>query len=528
MLKKYLYIFLFITLGIITSFLAHAILEISIIYLLTLNFTRYGLGLNWQTWFIIHRIGAIILLLAGVGFGFQQGAYWWKYVYADKKYSTRFRSAKNIAALFFIAAAALSFAFPATVFSQTKIELEAELKKIETQIAEYEKELATTKTEKQTLTNKINQLKKEQNKISLQIKSTNLQIKELSQQLSTTQNFIQKTSQKLNQLQEEMGQIIRVVQERTEKSPLEILGQTGAITAFFAEVEALEQLSGNLASLAGQTKDTKKELEGQYSDLETKQTEKKNLLSIQILQNQNLRNKTDEQNKILKETQGKEIKYQTMLVDSQKKVREIKNRIYELLGVSTQITFGQAVEIAQLVAKETDVRPAFLLAVLTQESNLGKNLGTCNRLGDPDAKSWRAVMKPDRDQVPFLAITKELNVDPDITPVSCPMRDANGNKIGWGGAMGPAQFIPSTWVLYKDRVAAFTGKEHANPWDIRDAFIAAALLLKDNGATSGRNDAEWRAAMLYFSGSINLKFRFYGDNVLALVKKYEEDIKALG
>jgi len=42
-------------------------------------------------------------------------------------------------------------------------------------------------------------------------------------------------------------------------------------------------------------------------------------------------------------------------------------------------------------------------------------------------------MKPDRDQEPFLAITKELGRDPDMTPVSCPMRDKNGKRIGWGG-----------------------------------------------------------------------------------------------
>ena len=29
------------------------------------------------------------------------------------------------------------------------------------------------------------------------------------------------------------------------------------------------------------------------------------------------------------------------------------------------------------------MRPAFLLAILTQESDLGKNVGTCNRAGDP-------------------------------------------------------------------------------------------------------------------------------------------------
>ena len=195
-----------------------------------------------------------------------------------------------------------------------------------------------------------------------------------------------------------------------------------------------------------------------------------------------------------------------------------------MLGVSTQITFGQALEIAQWASNQTGVRAAFLLAILTQESNLGKNVGTCNRPGDPPEKSWKVVMKPDRDQQPFLTITSELGMNPDITPVSCPMHDSSGNQIGWGGAMGPAQFIPSTWMGWKDKIAAITGKT-ANPWDIRDAFLAAALKLKAGGA--GSKSGEWAAAMLYFSGSTNVRFRFYGDSVVAMANQYQNDIDSL-
>ena len=90
--------------------------------------------------------------------------------------------------------------------------------------------------------------------------------------------------------------------------------------------------------------------------------------------------------------------------------------------------------------------------------------------------------------------------------------------------MGPAQFIPSTWMGYRDKVTAITGKS-ANPWDIRDAFLAAALLLKASGA--GSESGEWAAAMRYFSGSTNPRFRFYGDSVVSLAEKYQEDIDNL-
>ena len=77
---------------------------------------------------------------------------------------------------------------------------------------------------------------------------------------------------------------------------------------------------------------------------------------------------------------------------------------------------------------------------------------------------------------------------------------------------------------YKDQVTAISGKL-ANPWDIRDAFLAAAIKLQTGGA--GSVDGEWAAAMRYFSGSTNPKYRFYGDNVVATAKQYQSDIDQL-
>jgi membrane-bound lytic murein transglycosylase B len=133
-------------------------------------------------------------------------------------------------------------------------------------------------------------------------------------------------------------------------------------------------------------------------------------------------------------------------------------------------------------------------------------------------------MNPTRDQPPFVSITAQLGLDPNVTPISCPMRDLHGNQIGWGGAMGPAQFIPSTWVGYAPKVAKITGQP-ANPFDIRDAFLAAAIKLAAGGATS--QSGEWAAAMRYFSGGTNPAYSFYGDSVVATAAKYQNDINQL-
>ncbi len=428
-----------------------------------------------------------------------------------------------------VIAIALSYLLqPYLVSSQTKEELEQQLAEINRQIAQYEQELKQTQSQKTTLTNKINQLKKEQSKIELQIKSTNLQIKQLESKIEETQTSLQVTEQQLAEVKNQISQNIQLLDEKEQQPLLIVLLSKNNLSDLFFELQSLNSLSGNLTSLLKNLEIIKTEYQQQEKIYEAQQEDAKNLLAIKALQQKDLTSKANEQAKILEETKGKEAAYQAMLAESRKKAEEIRNRIYELLGVGKQISFGEAVEIANWAYSQTGVRPAFLLAILTQESDLGKNIGQCylkdpvtgDGVGKNTGRKFERVMNPKRDVPVFLQITKELGLDPYSTQVSCPM------SFGWGGAMGPAQFIPSTWILYKSKLSSILGKT-PNPWDIRDSFLAAALLLKDNGARSGDTNSEWQAAMLYFSGSLNPKYSFYGDNVMALTEKYQQDINTL-
>ena len=67
--------------------------------------------------------------------------------------------------------------------------------------------------------------------------------------------------------------------------------------------------------------------------------------------------------------------------------------------------------------------------------------------------------------------------------------------------MGPAQFIPSTWMLVRAEVATLTGSSPANPWSVRDSFLASGLYLRDLGAATN----PLRAAARYF-GAANLGY----------------------
>ncbi|MCX6760109.1 MAG: hypothetical protein NTW46_02085, partial [Candidatus Nealsonbacteria bacterium] len=206
---------------------------------------------------------------------------------------------------------------------------------------------------------------------------------------------------------------------------------------------------------------------------------------------------------------------------------EIENRKFELVGEPDALNFKTALDIARYVEGATGVRPAFLLAILQEELSLEKfdlcyltNFETGEGVRATSGDALPRVMNPKRDIPGFLTIAKELDRDPKKTLVTCPM------SFGWGGAMGPADFIPSSWIKYKEKSEKITGKP-ADPWNINDAFLAAGLHLADNGAKARTKEGEWNAAMLYFSISINPEYSFYGDSVLEIADIIQGDIDIL-
>lgn len=415
-------------------------------------------------------------------------------------------------------------------FDQEKAQLEKQLAEIEKEIAAQEKILAATQQQKATLQNKIKQLKQQAAKLALQIKSTNINLNYLNVQIDETNNAIAKTTENINQTKANLASLLQSLYQLKQTSLIEILLSSRQLSEFFDYANALNSLQEKIQANINELNDLRITLDNQNQKLSSDKEATQSLLAMQLLQKDKLAQTQKEQAMLLEITKGNEAKYQQMLQASRQKANEIRSRIYDLLGVKTQVTFGEALEIANWVSSRLNIRPAFLLAILTQESNLGKNVGTCNRPGDPYEKSWQVVMKPDSRDA-FLQITKELGLDPNTTPISCPIHDPSrgmiAGKNSWGGAMGPAQFMPKTWLAYKDKIAQVTGHPQPNPWDVKDAFVAAALYLVNWGADKQTRDAEWRAAMIYFSGSTNLRYRFYGDNVMAIASRYEQDIAAL-
>ncbi|MDD4409723.1 MAG: lytic murein transglycosylase [Candidatus Pacebacteria bacterium] len=201
---------------------------------------------------------------------------------------------------------------------------------------------------------------------------------------------------------------------------------------------------------------------------------------------------------------------------------------------SDGVRFKEATVLAKYAEKMTGVSPALTLAIISKESGegevFGKGVGQCyltdSDTGDGiDSKgnTRKRVMSPTRDVASFLEMAESLGLDPKELPVSCWIPSySNGKPYSWGGSMGPAQFIPSTWNNFRSEAKEILGKE-PNPWLMKDSFLTVALYLKRSGGV----DDPFLSACRYYSGKCNASGKVYANNIMEKMKSYEEDIGLL-
>jgi hypothetical protein len=395
-----------------------------------------------------------------------------------------------------------------------RAQLQEELKNIEAQIEAQRSVIQQKQKEATTLERDIAIFDAKIAKAKLEIKMRDIEIVQLSDGISNRSTSIKSLSVKIDDKRNSIAELLRNTNEIDSISLIEILLGNETLSDFFVEPDSYELIQRSLQDSLAEFRGIKNQTEKEKEELENKKAEQVAMKGIQEIERNRLTQAETEKKRILKITKGEESKYQKVLSESQKSAAAIRTQLFLLTG-SPSIPFGKAVEYANIASSITGIRPAFLLGVIAEESNLGANVGTGN---------WKTDMHPTRDAPIFKEITAKLGLDPDKMPVS------KKAWYGWGGAMGPAQFIPSTWVMYESKIAALTGHNPPNPWDPYDAFVASAILLTENGAVAGNLASERLAALRYLAGWKNAEksaYAFYGDDVMDLAAKYQSQIDIL-
>jgi len=407
--------------------------------------------------------------------------------------------------------------------NEERAELEAELEELEEQIGEYEDTIAEYRKQGTSLQGEINALQAKIDKINLQIRAINLSLTQLNGEISNTTSRIGQVEDDIDKSKEALSALLRKTYVEDRRGLIEVLLSNPSLSEFFGSVNDLLAVQDSLRVAVEEFAELRDELIDQKELLALEREDVVALKEYQERQRGDVALARNEKDTLLEITKGKESEYQVLLLETQKTAAEIRSRIFELIG-GGEMTFEEAYDFAKFAEQATGVRAALILAVLDRESALGSNVGQCKYDKNPyypDRATNKTTMHPTRDIPHFLNITNELGFDPDSTLVSCPIPSDGA----YGGAMGPAQFIPSTWVLYADAVGDVTGSDPASPWRNGDAFVATGLLLKDNGAGSD----ELLAAARYYCGW-NVRYvctNVYGRNVIDTATRFQQDINVL-
>ncbi|MFH0806490.1 MAG: lytic murein transglycosylase [Candidatus Brennerbacteria bacterium] len=407
--------------------------------------------------------------------------------------------------------------------------LEAQLAALEKQIEDNQDTINQYQKQGKSLKNEIGTLNAKIAKLNLQIKAVNVTLTKLSDEIAQTQQHIGQTETNIETHKDAISRALREIYESDSQGIVEIMLATNRLSDFFGYINNVTQVQENLRVALAEIVQLRQDLLAQKEELSTQKDDAENLRAIQQSQKAGVQSTQTQKTQLLNVTKGKESEYQKILAKTKESAAQIRSRIFELLG-GGELTFEKAYDYAKLAEGATGVRAALILAVLNRESLLGKNVGRC---------SYTTAMHPTRDMPYFLDLLKRLGIDPssEFAKVSC------ANQHGsYGGAMGPAQFIPSTWKLYESKITAVTGNNPPSPWNNADAFAATAVYMKDllasgsckDYANANKNAAPYQtllercAAAKYYSGSKWYTYRFwYGEPVVVKANEYEGDIKLL-
>jgi membrane-bound lytic murein transglycosylase B len=405
------------------------------------------------------------------------------------------------------------------IAGKSRAQLEMELEACNKEIVEWTEALNNAKQNSASFSRDITALTAKINASQANINAKNIAINNLSRDITTKQERISELDERLVRNRRYVADLLRKTNDIGNYSLIETLLSDKTLSEFLVDVDtyasaerALRVLLAELQVIKDLTEKEREELnrkrqaeadaraalEAAKRQVEVDQKEKKNLLAI---------------------SQSNEKTYAQVVADRQAKAAQIRATLFPLRDAGA-IPFGTALQYAEEASKTTGVRPALILGILQQESSLGANVGTCvitnlttgQTKHVSSGKIFQNGIHPTRDLPLLQSIVGELGRNPLETRVSCPL------NIGYGGAMGPAQFIPSTWNIVRSKVAKALDKTIPDPWSPRDAIMASAILLSDLGAAASTYEAERNAACRYYSGRTCASFNAaasYGNQVMA-------------
>lgn len=406
-------------------------------------------------------------------------------------------------------------------------ELKDQLGDIQESLKKEKKQLAEQEVKSDNLSSAISTLENKIRKHEISIQARRKAIQQLSGNIEENEERIEVLSEKIQKSQSALAELLRRTDVKDRYSLVEVVLKSKNFSDFYTDIDQMQSVNASLHKKLQVIEEARILTKGHKEKLVAQRVSEQQLKEVQLEEKQQIAQNQDNKEVLLSHSKTQEQFHKHVIAQRKQEAAQIRAALFQLRDANTSISFGRAYEIAKQVEAATGIRPAFLLAILTQESNIGKNVGRCNIPSTPN-RMWRDIMPGPNDnswrndQAAYLEIMNGLGLDPTDKPLSCPLSSA-----GWGGAMGPSQFIPATWQMVASRIPT-AGGSVPNPWDPHDAFFASGIYLSGliAGPSTPATEIE-EAGRYYAGGGWQTRGMVYARSVQRRADNMERKIKLL-
>lgn len=414
--------------------------------------------------------------------------------------------------------------FANSKLEETKSNLNAELIKIQ-DLTESKKE---TDVKVRTLAKELKALDDEINAAQDNLDTTDKDIQDIQSELSDTRYYISTLEQTIHSQKLLIKEYIGSLYTQKDVSLFEVVLSQDQLSELLGAVQKTGVMQDSITESITLIEAKEKEIVAEKKHLFDKEEELIALKQSQERQKNLLQQTQADKETLFAQTKGQQSEYEALLKQSFTTKQNLLNSIRVLGGAdgrSGAISLEEAYTLASANSARlgNKIRPEYLVGVMKIESGLGGNVGRSfykDSLSGCAAREGNTTkLNYTKEEQSFEKITSSLGL-PLTQPVSgCPYP----KYIGTGGAMGPAQIMPATWLGYEPKLRSLKGGS-VNPWSIEDAMLAMGMVLLGkvgNQNIAGNDELERRAALCYLGGC-NVKNMWYADSVLREASRTKE------
>jgi len=382
-----------------------------------------------------------------------------------------------------------------------------ELSALDTKIKDLSQKQTTASSEAELAADQLAYISQQLQTAQLQYDQTLLSITVLNQDIADSENDIKTLEAATEQTRQLLRHSLRDLYQQEQTSLLDVVLGSTSLSALMTERRVYYEIQQRALQYVDELKERQQSVAKHLADLDLQQQQMQQLKELQAYQQSDLNEQQIAKDDFLRLKQQQQAQYAREIAETKQTRTEIEQQMFSLRGLGVDLALTDAFQAARFASALTNIRPALLLGIVKVETNVGETLGSGHFPDDMHPASRDA----------FLKLTAQLQLDPAKTPIS----RRPTNYQGWGGAMGPGQFMPDTWLGIAPRLGQLIGKPMPDPFALPDALVAVGVMMADRGATNPAMEAE--AIGRYLAGPNWQYHLWYSARVLAVAAEYEKE-----